>query len=144
MALTLINSNFSTLNGNLELLRQTKINQILIQDDYYDPNNSWNYLYESGSVVIDLWENGVKKYNHVVLIARGTSWGQTNVNIIYQESNDNINFFSDGVPLNINYNPSLSNWTFYLPLRNIASRYCRIYALTDVLLQMLKSIKSTL
>jgi hypothetical protein len=146
MALLLINSNFSTLNTNLELLKQTESNQIITQSHY--PPNQMTYIENQGSVVIDLWENGSKKYNHIVLIGDGHDGGLPDFTIVFQESNDNINFFSDGVPLNIRVITETYQgtglFTFSLTSRNIASRYCRIYSRNFVGIGSLTSIKSTL
>ena len=143
MTLTLINSNFSTLNGNLELLRQTKINQIITQNHY---NHQFNNTINGGSVVIDSWENGIKKYNHIVLIGGG--WGQmsnnTDFHVVYQESNNGTDFFSDGVRLNLKHNPVQGNFTFYFTERSTSLRYCRIFSSSFFMISSLRSIKSTL
>jgi hypothetical protein len=138
MAITLINTNFSTLNDNLELLRQTKNNQIITQ------THNTSYIYNSGSTSIDLWENGVKIYNHIVIM--GVIQAYDNYPIVYQESNDNINFFSDGVPIVVkpNPNPGTGGDKFYFTTRNISSRYCRIYSRSYIDIHSLRSIKSSL
>jgi len=142
MALLLINNNFSTLNTNLELLRQTENNQVITQSHY--PPNQFTYIQNQGSAVIDLWENGVKKYNHIILIGNGHDGGLPEFTIVFQESNDNINFFSDGVPINIRVIEGAGHFTFFFTSRNIASRYCRIYSRNFVGIGSLTSIKSTL
>ena len=143
MALTSINSNFSTLNNNLELLRQSQGNQIITQNHY---NHQFNNTINGGSVIIDLWENGVKKYKHIVLIGGG--WGQmsnnTDFHVVYQESNNGIHFFSNGIRLNLKHNPVQGNFTYYFTERNILSRYCRVFSTSFYMISSLTSIKSTL
>jgi len=141
MSLTLINNNFQTLNNNLELLRQSKINQSVTQQIF----TPWNNISNNHSQTIDLWENNVKKFQKVVIVGEGYTNNSDPIKIIFQESNIDgwtQYFFSDGVEYDI-INDGSSQASFYFEFPYIASRYCRIFLKGSLLVVKLESIKST-
>jgi hypothetical protein len=142
MTLTLINNNFQTLNNNLELLRQSKINQSVTQQIF----NPWNTISNNHTQAIDLWENNVKKFQRVAIVGEGYTNNSEPIKIIFQESNvDNWtqDFYSDGIEYEI-INNSSSLVSFYFEFPYIALRYCRFFFKGSLLVIKLESIKSTL
>ena len=144
MSLTLINNNFQTLNNNLELLRQSKINQSVTQQIF----NPWNTISNNHTQTIDLWENNIKKFQRVVIVHVGQGYTNNSnpIKFIFQESNIDSwsqNFYSDGIEYNI-INDGSSLVSFYFKFPYIALRYCRFFFKGSLLVIKLESIKSTL
>ena len=140
MSLELINTNFSTLNTSLELLRQSNINQSVTQQLRVPWTN-----FSNGSLTIDTFENGVKKYRRIIITGEGTHNGELPT-IIFQEAaidNDWSGFFSDGIKFNLVEDIG-GRFTFFFESPHVALRYCRLFSKSRYLSIKMTGIKYTL